>query len=146
MEKTEPLRIVDIAEGGPAKGGQDLQLRIRIKEGSETSDLDLCLAHDKLPGLVTQLITLGGMARHQRMRENPFVELDGTFRGGPALKLVDAFAGEPAGNARSGILTLAVDAGGGRSLNFYCEADRDALLKLSTACAATARFLGDPLP
>lgn len=127
-------QIVQMLDGGSANKGQDVFFKLKVDEGGRKRDYTLFITHDRMPELISHLITYAGLARNTRLGRNPMEEADGTFASGHALGLVASSAGRSVSESGVGIVTLQFDGGQGRKLNTHVATERAALEQLRKVC------------
>ncbi len=134
MAKVTGAQILDIIDGGSANNGQDAFIKLSVDEGGKhPSQITLFVAAEKVGVLISALATFAGMARGTRLGTNPLEEADRSMMGGFALPYASALPGVSLSQPGVALLTLQLDAGQGRKLNFPVAMNLDAIRSLSVA-------------
>ena len=137
--------FVGAAGGGSSAGGQYIWLTLRLGDTDET----IIVEKSRVTALMAAIGTAAGMARAERIKNNPDEEKAATKEGAFALELSHASAGLSLDG--SAILDVRVKTQPGQQMNLFLAADRVTLLQLAHACqrgvdliASSSRSMGGP--
>jgi len=114
--------------GGSTAGGQYIWLTLKLGDSDET----IVVEKSRVTALMAAIGTAAGMARADRIKNNPDEEKAATKESAFALELSHASAGVSLDG--SAILDIRVKTQPGQQMNLFLAADRVTLLQLAHAC------------